>query len=170
MPQYEQLTDDEIVNLASQREFLTPEALPALDAELRRRNITPEALQSYQEDNDRIRKAEELRIAKVGLYRGTGRKLFGKAHLSYDALSGYEEYDTTLWFVLLWFPLIPMARYTIKRRHRENWWEQIFSGGDFAVLRRLPLDWGQILATWAKAIAVVVALLVLIPLILRMSR
>jgi hypothetical protein len=169
MPQYEHLTDDEIVNLAGQRQFLTPEALPVLDAELRKRNITPEALQSYQEENDRTRKAEELRIAKLGLYRGTGRKLFGKAHLSYDALSGYEEYDTTLWFVLLWFPLIPIAHYTIKRRHRENWWEQIFSGSDFSVLGKLPLESGQILATWARAIAVVVGLVVLIPWVLRMS-
>jgi hypothetical protein len=170
MPQYEHLTDDEIVNLAGQRQFLTPEALPVLDTELRKRNITPEALQSYQEENDRTRKAEELRIGSLGQsLHGVGRKLLGKAHVNDDALSGYEQYDTTLWFVLFEFPLVPIAHYTVKRKHRENWWEWLWPGDDPVVLRKLPLDWGQILATWAKAIAVVVGLAVLIPLILRMS-
>src|ERR1700681_891937 len=38
--EYSQRSDDELLHLASERHSLTPEAAAALDAELRRRNLT----------------------------------------------------------------------------------------------------------------------------------
>ena len=46
IPQYEYLTDDEIMNLAEQMEDLTAEAKSALQVELLRRNITPDMVRS----------------------------------------------------------------------------------------------------------------------------
>jgi len=157
MPQYEYLTDSEIMNLTGQIQDLTPEAQSELQIEIKRRNITSDILHSYQEESSKIKQEEMLKI-RLRSYRGTGTKLYGETSRNFDALSGDETFETTLWFVIFWFPLFPIASYEIKLRYRENWWERILPNTEFTVLRKLPRNWYQIFFTWIKAIAIVFAL------------
>jgi len=75
-----------------------------------------------------------------------------------------EEYDATLWFVLFWFPVVPIASYRIRRRVR-NWW-QGFETGDVTAVERYPRDWNQISATWIKTALIIVAVYVSLQLII----
>jgi hypothetical protein len=78
-----------------------------------------------------------------------------------DTTSGFEEYDATLWFVVYWFPLIPLGTYRIKRnRSRERWWN---FNPDIAILTKLPLNWEQILRTWLIAVSVLFAVILILP-------
>ena len=161
MPQYEHFTDDQITNLATQMEDLTAEAKSAIQIELVRRNITPDMVRSYQEESSKIEREEMLKI-RIGTYRGIGRMLFGKTSYSFDALSGDETFETTLWFVFLYFPLVPIAGYEIRRKRQENWWEKIWTNKELTVLRKLPRNWNQILLTWTKALAIIFVLVLVV--------
>ncbi len=158
MPQYEHLTDDELVNLADQREDLTEEARSQLEVELKHRNITPEVLVSLS----KIRKTEDCQIDTLGLSaHGCGKKLFAKKVHNYNALSGDEDIETTLWAVVFWFPVAPLASYLIRRKRRENWWQRSWQQSEMTVLQRLPLNWGQVITTWIKGLVFALALLLL---------
>ncbi|PYX37158.1 MAG: hypothetical protein DMG75_07980, partial [Acidobacteria bacterium] len=63
-------------------------------------------------------------------------------------------FDTTLWFLLLLFPLFPLGAYRLHRQRRENWWQRIMAAPDFVVVDKLSRNWEQILGTWIKAAAV----------------
>ncbi len=55
--EYSERSDDELLHLASERHYLTTEAVAALDAELRRRNLT----ESDRIDHQRFVKRQEQR-------------------------------------------------------------------------------------------------------------
>jgi hypothetical protein len=72
--EYSHRSDDELLHLATQRHYLTMEAADALDAELRRRNLT----ESDRVEHQRFEKRQERRE-----FRGRRRKIFGKRQLSW---------------------------------------------------------------------------------------
>lgn len=154
MPDYERLTDDEVLALANERQDLTVDAQAALDVELRRRSISPNDIQDYQAETVQLNETEVRNIGVPTTFKGTGRKFLGKTNYQYDALSDSEEFDTTLWFVLLLFPLFPLGAYRLHRQRRENWWQRIMAATDFVVVDKLSRNWEQILGTWIKAAAV----------------
>jgi hypothetical protein len=79
--EYSQQTDGELLHLATQRHYLTPEARVALDTELHRRNLT----ESDRVEHQRFVKRQERRK-----YGGRRYKLFGKARLSWrEMLSAF---------------------------------------------------------------------------------
>ena len=84
-------------------------------------------------------------IAHLGL----GKKFLGKTNRHRDASGLIEHCDSTLWFVVLWFPAFPIATYTV-RRHLERWWGGISASHETPVERH-PCNWEQILLTWIKA-------------------
>ena len=94
--------------------------------------------------------AEEFKsFGRVRLYRGIGKKFYGRSNYTHDSQCQIEEFDTTFWFVLLFFPLIPLRSCRIRRRYRIR--GNIFASRTYQVLNRLPLKWGQVLLTWIKA-------------------
>jgi hypothetical protein len=93
-------------------------------------------------------------FGRVRLYRGIGKKFYGKSHYEHDP--EIEEFDTTFWFVFLFFPLIPLRSYRIRRRFRARW--NIFGSKTYQVVHRLPMKWGQVLFTWIKAAVVMLVL------------
>ena len=79
--EYSQRSDDELLHLATQRHSLTTEAAAALDAELRRRNLS----ESDRVEHQKFEKRQEHRE-----FRGRRRKLFGKRQYSWrETLSAF---------------------------------------------------------------------------------
>jgi hypothetical protein len=75
--EYCQRSDDELLHLATQRHSLTTEAVAALDAELRRRNLT----ESDRVEHQKFEKRQERRE-----FRSRRRKIFGKRQFSWIEL------------------------------------------------------------------------------------
>jgi hypothetical protein len=162
MTEYQHLNADELLHVAMESEQLTDEARMALDVELRTRGISAADIDSYRADYVAADEAEKLRAARriAGApYRsnkGFGTKFLGKTHRSRDPLAKFEEYDTTLWFVVFWFPVFPIASFTVRRSLKR--WLGITFASDENPLQRHPRDWNQILLTWVKASAILLAL------------
>jgi hypothetical protein len=167
MPNYEHLTDDELLRVAEDRNDLTDDARVVLDSELRRGNLSSVDVDSYKTGRVAEERAEQLRrvnrfyIARAGF----GMKFLGKTDRRPDPNGKAEYYIATLWFVVFWFPVFPVACYTVHHRF-ERWW-----GGDVAskeiAVERHPRNWQQILLTWVKAALVLMLLLVWIYLVRR---
>jgi hypothetical protein len=58
--------------------------------------------------------------------------------------------------VVLWIPFYPIATFTV-RRDLERWLGMVIASDPIAVERH-PRNWEQILLTWVKAAAVLLAL------------
>jgi len=87
--EYAQRSDDELLELATQRHSLTQEAVTALDAELRRRNLT---------ESDRIEHQKFVKHQDWREHKGHRRKLFGKRQFSWrELLSGFVALGVIAW-------------------------------------------------------------------------
>lgn len=126
MAQYQDLTEDELLNLASEREQLTDEARLALESELGRRNLSEPEVSAYKRQYADDIEAEKLRRARRQTVRGFGRKFMEKTNRRRDPHDQFELYESTLWFVVLWFPIYPIATYTV-RRDLERWLGMTFA-------------------------------------------
>ena len=158
MPEYQHLTEDELLNIAEDREHLTDEARMALDTELSRRKLSSANVDSHRLQEGRANRADELkRAAPKFIFRvGFGQKFLGKSNRQRDPSGRFEKYDSTLWFVVLWFPLFPMGTFTV-RRSLTKCLGIAFASIEVAIERQ-PRNWEQILLTWTKAAAVLFAL------------
>jgi hypothetical protein len=158
MLRYQHLTEDELLHVADESEQLTDEARLALESELRRRNLSTSEVNAYKrqaaDDNeaDKLRRARRQVIPHLGL----GKKFLGKTNCRRDPSDLFELYESTLWFVVLWFPVYPIATYTV-RRDLERWLGIVFTSNEIA-LDRHPRNWAMILLTWVEASAFVLAL------------
>jgi hypothetical protein len=164
---YQHLAQDELLYLAEDREQLTDEARVALEAELNRRRLSTSDIDSYRvhrelaDEADKLKRATPTYIHNVGL----GRKFFGKTNRHRDSERLFEQYDTTLWFVVLWLPVFPIATYTV-RTDLERWLGMLVASDPIAIERH-PRNWEQILLTWVKAASVLLALRLTFLLLLR---
>lgn len=162
MPEYQDLTDDEILHLAEEREQLTEDARQLLDYELERRKLSSSEINSYVverlafEHSEKMKRAVPSYIGDVG----RGKKFLGKTNRHRDPSGDFEQYDTTLWFVALWFPVFPIATYTV-RRVLERWWGGV-SASKERPRERHPRNWEQIVLTWTKAMVVLWAIVLLL--------
>jgi len=167
MPAYERLTHDELLHLAEEKEQLTEEARVALEVEIKRRRPSPSDLEAYKLQCLAADEADKLKRATPDLILsgGFGKKFLGKGNRHRDPTGSFEQYDTTLWFVVLWFPVFPIATFTV-RRELERWLGMLVAS-DAVALDRHPRNWEQILLTWVKGASVVVALRLTFLLLLR---
>lgn len=167
MPDYHQLMADELLHLAEEREQLTQEARLALDGKLNRRKLSPSDLDSYRVQREAANKADLLKraVPKYIPHGGLGKKFLGKTNRRREASGLSEEYETTLWLVVLWFPIFPIATFTVKRE-LERWLGLTVASSEVAIERH-PRNWEQILLTWVKAALVVLALRFTFQLLLR---
>jgi hypothetical protein len=153
--EYQRKTDEELLRLALDRTQLTPEASSILNDELSRRRInTTERLGAFSAEEE-LRKEEQRndagKLFVIHLY-GIGRKRFGKAECVNNLETGMERFRTTVFVVLFWLPLIPTGTFLVER-------ERAFFSSQFTVLKRLPLDWEQVLKVWVVASACLLALI-----------
>jgi hypothetical protein len=63
----------------------------------------------------------------------------------------FDFCTTTMFFLLLWFPLIPVKTYRVEDRG----WKLVW-------LERLPLDWRQVRRVWATAGGLVLSFILLV--------
>ena len=158
MVRYQHLTEDELLHIAEEKEQLTDEARLALESEFKRRNLSTSEVEAYRRqcaDNneaEKLRRARRQFVPNVGL----GKKFLGKTNYRRDPSDLFELYDSTLWFVIFWFPVYPIATYTV-RRDLERWLGMTFASNEVALERHLR-NWEMILLTWVKASAFVLAL------------
>jgi hypothetical protein len=158
MLRYQYLTEDEFLHIVEESAQLTDEARLELESELRRRNLSTSEVDAYKrqcaENNaaDKLRRARRQVIPNLGL----GKKFLGKTNCRRDPGNLFETFESTLWFVVLWFPVYPIATYTV-RRDLERWLGMVVSSNEIA-LDRHPRNWEMILFTWVKASALVLVL------------
>lgn len=87
--EYSQRSDDELLQLATQRHCLTSEAATALDAELHRRNLT---------ESDRIEHQKFAKRQERLEFRGRRRKIFGKRQFSWlELISAFVAMGVIAW-------------------------------------------------------------------------
>lgn len=166
MQQYQHLTEDELLRVADEKDLLTDEARLALESELTRRNLSTSEVNAYKRQCDDDNEADKLRRARrqVVPNLGLGKKFLGKTNRRRDPSDLFELSESTLWFVVLWFPVYPFATYTV-RRDLERWLGMVFTSSEIA-LDHHPRNWGMILLTWVKASAFILALRLMFLLVL----
>ena len=167
MPEYQHLTDDELLHLGEEGDQLTEEARHELEAELGRRKLSSRDVDSYRLQREAAQESDELKRAtpKFVHHSGVGQMFLGKTNRRRDPSGLFEQYDATLWFVVFWLPVFPIATYTVKRS-LERWLGLAWAGGETAVERH-SRNWEQILLTWVKAAALVLVLRLVFLLVVR---
>ena len=153
---YKQLTDDELMRLASEKGELVEEAQIALENEMRNRGLNCRDLAAFHSEIERAEAERAIRdIGALHPY-GIGKRFFGCADRAINNVSGAEEYNTTLWAVILWFPLFPLASMRIRRTREREW--QLFRREAFEIVEPTSRNWAQIFQTWAVALGIALVL------------
>lgn len=156
MPDYQYLTEDELLSLAQQKDQFTNAARYDLDAELSKRRIGAVEVTHYAGELLAEQKADERKIQRSrNFYETRNKRFIGKKNRKLDPRLRVDEFDTTLWIVF-WIPLVPLGSYRIRRRFRRLW--NPCRPRRLHVLEMKPRDWEQILFTWVKTAAVLFGL------------
>jgi hypothetical protein len=167
MQRYQHLTRDELMRLALERDELTEEAQLALDAEISSRQITSVDLSSFRAESLAAQTEQDRKIGPITTSAHIGKNFLGRKNLSQDPRLRIEEFDTTLWFFALWFPIFPIGTYRIRRLYRRRW--SFCTSDAIHVLQKYRgRDWEQILVTWIKAMLALLLLRLLVPYGLRL--
>jgi hypothetical protein len=158
---YAEMSEAELLHLAETREQLTALGRMALDTEMARRGLTEKDITMFVAG---VEQAEAQRaVDNMGVsHFGAGKRLIGRANCTRDALTGIEEYDTTLWALLFWFPIFPIRSLRIRKDKA--------SDDELQVLECRPRDWGQIFRTWLLAIFFVIVICVGLPVLMNLFR
>jgi hypothetical protein len=147
--EYQTLTDDEVLRIAADRENLVDEARQAIDMEMHRRSLTANDMGQYQAHIEKTEMLLQVGNLPFLIPYGIGKKLFGKRARMIDPKGILEEFDTTLWVVIFWVPLIPVTTYRIRRRVSKLSLLDPWRSYKFEALSRRRLDWRMVLTTWA---------------------
>ena len=152
--EYQRKTDEELLRLALDPAQLTPEASSILNDELSKRRINTERLGTFGAEEEQRQEEERNDTGKLFVIHpyGIGRKRFGRAERVYNPETGMERFRTTVFVVLFWFPLIPTGTFLVER-------ERAFLSNQMTVLKRLPLDWEQVLKVWVVVSGSLLALI-----------
>jgi hypothetical protein len=162
--QYRQLSDDELEYLLEDFDSLLAPAQSCLVAELRTRGQTDETIAAIIDagkkhklplvsidgfDPDLTRK-----IGSVTNIRGIGRIFYGKTNFTYNELFAFEEYDTTLWWIFSFIPVISRGSFRIRRkRQRMDDPPRTFSSYAFVVVQQIPFLWRENVIRMALSVA-----------------
>ncbi len=153
--EYQNKTDEELLRLALDSADLTPEGNVVLNNELTRRGInSAERLAAFPEEEEQRKQEERKEAGRLFVLHpyGIGRDRFGKADRIYDATTRIERFKTTVFVVLIWFPLIPTGTFLVEKKR------SLFSR--VMILRRLPLDWEQVLQVWVVATGILLSIII----------
>jgi hypothetical protein len=156
--EYQTLDDDAILRIAADRENLLEEARQALDSELLRRKLTQSDIGQYQKHVERAEIEEQVASLPFLFPQGIGKRLFGKRSYASNPAERWEEFDTELWIVIFWIPLIPVATFRI-RRMKEIRPFGPWQNYRFTVISRRGRDWRLMLSTWAWFLLAIMLLL-----------
>jgi len=148
---YEQMSNEELLCVAADRKDLLEEAGVALDAELVKRGLRKEDAKTFKRNVDRL-SARDV-VGRVGLnFRGFGKQFLGASNFEKDSSSGFQEFDSTLWYFYSFLPIVPIA--TVKIRRRSDQRSSIFwSFGDkgFTPLELKGIEFFHVALTYLGA-------------------
>jgi hypothetical protein len=145
---YRQMTDDELLRLALDSESLLPDAQMALSQEVQRRHLdTPERIAQFQEEQKRHIAKTSFDVTELSPLRGFKKRLYGKAN--YVRREKEEEYDTTLFGVVFFFPLLPLGTFRVARNLKSKKVEP---------LEKKELRWSQVWWVWLKAVLAIIVM------------
>lgn len=164
--EYQTKTDEELLRLALDDSDLTPEASLVLDNELSRRGIEKtERLVSFREEENQRKEEASKHTGSLFIIHpfGIGHVRFGKADRVYDPATRREQFKTTLFVMLFWFPLIPTGTFLVEK-------ERSLFPKRLTILRRLPLDWKQVRRVWGVATGIFLSIIIGLVLLLSLSR
>jgi hypothetical protein len=156
--EYQDLPDDDLLRIAAEGD-LVEEAKIALQAEMSRRKLTKDAVTKYQVDEQR--QAEQNRKetgAKTANFFGYGFEFFGRAYLSEEDRSHGIQVRTK-WFSIRHTPIFPIASYRCQCKERNLGKAHVEQE---KLLNQVPLNWKQVIATYAKTIGIVILTIVAI--------
>jgi hypothetical protein len=141
--EYANKSDQELLLLASGPSQLTDDANQALSAELRKRGMATEEIESFKQAENQRKQKEENDIGRLWLNTryGIGRQRFCKGNYSFDLASETEEFTTTVFILILFLPLIPVGTFRV-RRNKKSLARRLRG------IQKLPLDWGQVMQVW----------------------
>jgi len=154
--EYQSKTDEELLRLALDSADLIPEASVVLNNELSRRGInSAERLTVFREEEEQRKEEERKEAGRLFVLHpyGIGRDRFGKADRIYDPTTRIERFKTTVFVVLIWFPLIPTGTFLVEKKR------SLFSRR-VTILRRLPLYWEQVLQVWVVATGILLSIII----------
>ncbi len=154
---YAAKSDEELLRLQLDSEDLTAEASVALMGEFAKRGIGRDRIEAFR--NQEAKRKEELSRNPGNLFftfrLGVGRWHFGKADRVYDSTTGIEQFRTTVFIVLLFFPAIPTGSYLVEKRRG-------FLFGKLRIIEKLPLDWEQVLKVWVVAALAILGIILVL--------
>src|SRR5271165_2673902 len=154
---YGRKTDDELLALAADVDALTQEVRSTLLDELKHRSLDPPSrLEQFRAEQRKHELIDEVDRAHRPTIYGIGCRIFGRANV--ETLGTNQEYDATIFVVVFYVPLIPLGTYRFVRTQ---------GGSRIEALHKTDLNWSQVAVVWAKSLAVILAILVLFPLLVR---
>ena len=147
--QYRRLSDEELELLLEDFDNLLEAAQSCLVSELKTRGQTDAtiaaAIDAGKKHKLPLTSIEGFdpdltkKIGSVTSFRGVGRIFYGKSNSTYDELFAFEEYDTTLWWIVLFIPFIPRGSFRIRRKRlRTDDPPKTFSHYSFVVVQQIP--------------------------------
>ena len=166
---YKQLSDDELSQIAAERDTLAADAAIAIDGELSRRGLSIAAAtkQAVRAERKGTRRA----IGSLGFSaRGYGKHFFGISNYYIDATTCKEEFDSTLWLWVMWLPILPLASYHIERHEhgKSLWWS--LSKQPFSASNEAPPFALHVLVGWAFSVVAAIASSRILLIVLRIFR
>ena len=146
---YAALSDDELLNTATQAGQLLPEAQSALADELRRRKLSPADVSAYATYLKGYSLRPDARI--TGYFRGFGTRFLGKREFREDG-----SFVSTIWIVIFLIPVFPLSSARLRGDCDLPWWGEFLAAlhsivtPGSSVIERLPsLHRQQVLSTYA---------------------
>ena len=106
---YRLMNDEQLLNLAKDRESLCPEARVFFNSELAKRGLGQEEIEEQAECVRRGRIEDAQRKPLAQTFNGFGTHIYGKRKFEPDG-----SFITTLWVVFFWIPLIPLKSIRVK--------------------------------------------------------
>ena len=147
---YENLTNEELLRIAADREELVEEAGAALDIELQKRGLRQGQAQKFKRNLQRIEARDT--VGRLGLsFRGIGKQFLGASNYVPDNVNQFEEFDSTLWGFVLYLPVLPISTVRVRRRLRGKSFFWSLGATDFTTMELKGLNFGQVALTYFGA-------------------
>lgn len=142
---YSGMSNDEIMHVATDRSALRTDALPFLDAELKKRGLSEKDINEYRQHLAATAPGnlpgKEQFVARAT--NGFGTKIYGKRDFWQDG-----SYIATKWVILFWIPLVPLKSIRVKEVGPSHilpaWFTQDRGSTQYLVYSRQPLNLKQI--------------------------
>jgi hypothetical protein len=149
---YRERSDDELDRLLEQIDDLEEGARVALLAEVKLRGrAEAEISRLITAGRGRRQPLKSIggsdgvltdRLGNLRRIKGTGRAFLGRSNAEHNDAHNFEEFDTTLWWTIVWVPFVPRDSFRIRLRQANPEAPRFARGAsEFAVVRRLPFLW-----------------------------